>query len=39
LAPPEIDPADFLPAVDGAEELCNEDLISQPQLNNLVAVP
>jgi hypothetical protein len=39
LAPPEIDPADFLPAVDGAEELCNEDLISQRQLNDLIAVP
>ncbi|HYP13648.1 MAG TPA: hypothetical protein VEQ63_06975, partial [Bryobacteraceae bacterium] len=25
---PEIGPADFLPAVDGAEELCNEDPIS-----------
>ena len=25
---PEIDPADFLPSVDGAEEFCNEDLIS-----------
>ena len=24
---PEIDPADFLPFVDGAEELCSEDLI------------
>ena len=29
LALPEIDPADFLPAVDGAEELCNEDLLGQ----------
>jgi hypothetical protein len=28
LALPEIDPADFMPAVDGAEELCNEDLTS-----------
>jgi hypothetical protein len=28
LALPEIDPANFLPAVNGAEELCNEDLIS-----------
>jgi hypothetical protein len=28
LTLPEIDPADFLPAVNGAEELCNEDLIS-----------
>lgn len=35
---PEIDPADFLSSVDGAEGLCNEDLISQYQLNNLVAV-
>ena len=39
LALPEIDPADFLPAVDGAEELCNEDLISQRQLNDLAAAP
>ncbi|MGF9764271.1 hypothetical protein AAII07_55130 [Microvirga sp. 0TCS3.31] len=39
LALPEIDPADFLPAVDGAEDFCNEDLISQGQLNDLVAVP
>jgi hypothetical protein len=37
LALPEIDPADFLPAVDGAEELCNEDLISQRRLNDLAA--
>jgi hypothetical protein len=36
---PEIDPADFLPSVDGAEELCNEDLISGRQLNELAAVP
>ncbi|ANY84425.1 hypothetical protein BB934_40185 (plasmid) [Microvirga ossetica] len=26
LALPEIDPADFMSAVDGAEEFCNEDL-------------
>ena len=39
LALAEIDPADFLPAVDGAEDLCNEDLISQRQLKNLVAAP
>ena len=39
LALPEIDPADFLPAVDGAEELCNEALISQRQLKNLVTAP
>jgi hypothetical protein len=39
LALPEIDPADFLPAVDGAEELCNEDLISQHKLKHLVAAP
>jgi hypothetical protein len=37
LALPEIDPADFLPAVDGAEELCNEDLISHRQFNDLAA--
>jgi hypothetical protein len=36
---PEIDPADFLPSIDGAEELCNEDLIGQRQLKHLVAVP
>jgi hypothetical protein len=35
LALPEIDPADFLPAVDGAEELCNEDLLSHRALNDL----
>jgi hypothetical protein len=34
-----IDPADYLPAVDGAEELCNEDLISQHRLNDLAAIP
>ena len=38
LASPEIDPADFLPAVDGAEEqLCNEDLLGHWQLNGLAA--
>jgi hypothetical protein len=36
---PEIDPADFLPAVDGAEELCNEDLLGYRQLNDLAAAP
>ena len=39
LALPEIDPADFLPAVDGAEELCNEDLLGYRQLNGLAAAP
>ena len=39
LSRPEIDPADFLPSVDGAEELCNEDLIGQRQFNELVALP
>jgi len=39
LPMPEIDPADFLPAVDGQEELCNEDYISRRQPNGLVAVP
>ena len=39
LALPEIDPADFLPAVDGAEELCNEDLLGYRQLNDLAAAP
>jgi hypothetical protein len=39
LAPPEMDPADFLPAVDGAEELCNEDLLGYRQLNDLAAAP
>ena len=39
LALPEIDPADFLPAVDGAEELCNEDLLGQRQLNDLASAP
>jgi hypothetical protein len=37
LALPEIDPADFLPAVDTTEELCNEDLLSQRQLNDVAA--
>ncbi|MEZ0167376.1 hypothetical protein [Microvirga sp. TS319] len=37
LAPPEINPADFLPAVDGAEELCNGDLVGQRRLHGLVA--
>jgi hypothetical protein len=27
LPAPQIDPADFLPAVDGQEELCNDDRI------------
>ena len=39
LALPEIDPADFLPAVDGAEELCNEDLLGQRHLNDLASAP
>ena len=39
LSLPEIDPADFLPSVDGAGELCNENLISRRQLNDLVAIP
>ena len=39
LPGPEIDPADFLPAVEGQEELCNEDRIGQRQLNGLAAVP
>ena len=38
LSLPEIDPADFLPSVNGAEEVCNEDLISQRHFNDLVAV-
>lgn len=36
---PEIDPADFLPAVDGAEDLCSEDLLGYHRLNGLAAVP
>ncbi|WP_262298293.1 hypothetical protein [Microvirga sesbaniae] len=39
LALPEIDPADFLPAVDGAEDLCNEDLLGHYHLNDLAAAP
>ena len=39
LALPEIDPADFLPAIDGAEELCNEDLLSQRKLKDLASAP
>jgi hypothetical protein len=38
LSMSEIDPADFSPAVDGAEELCSEDLIGQRQLKDLVAI-
>jgi hypothetical protein len=37
LALPEIDPADFLPAVDGAVELCTEDRISHRALKDLAA--
>ena len=36
---PEIDPADFYPVVDGAEEICDKDTINQLQPNRLVAVP
>ena len=36
---PEIDPADFYPAVERAEEICDEDATSQHQPNRLVAVP
>jgi len=39
LPGPQIDPADFMPAVDGQEELCNEDHISRRQPNGFVAVP
>ena len=39
LPAPEIDPADFLPTVDGQEELCNEDRIGQRYPNGLVAIP
>ena len=39
LSLPEIDPADFLPSLDGAGDLCNENLISRRQLNDLVAIP
>jgi hypothetical protein len=35
----EIDPADFFPAVERADEICNEDAISRHQTNRLVAVP
>ncbi|WP_262270787.1 hypothetical protein [Microvirga yunnanensis] len=38
LLMPEIDPADFVPTLDGAEQLCNGDITSQRQLNNLLAV-
>jgi hypothetical protein len=37
LALPEIDPADFAPAVEGAEQLCTEDLIGHRQRNGLAA--
>lgn len=39
LAPPEIDPADFLPAVEGADDLCGDSLVSQRRLRDPVAVP
>ncbi len=39
LLTPEIDPADFVPGVDGAEELCSEDLIGQDQLKERVVIP
>jgi hypothetical protein len=32
----EIDPADFMPAVDGAGKYCNEDLLGEHWLNDLV---
>lgn len=38
FALPEIDPANFLPYVDGAEGICNKDLISQRQPDELIAV-
>ena len=38
LSRSEIDPADFSPAVDGAEELCPEDLIGQGQFKDLAAI-
>jgi hypothetical protein len=34
----EIDPADFFPAVDQGDEICNEDAVSQRWLNGLVGV-
>jgi hypothetical protein len=36
---PEIDPADFYPAVERAREICSEDAISRRQSNRPVAVP
>ena len=36
---PEIDPADFYPAVERSEEICDQDAISRHQTNRLVAVP
>jgi hypothetical protein len=36
---PEIDPADFYPAVDRADEICDEDAISQRHRNGLAAIP
>jgi hypothetical protein len=39
LSASEIDPADFIPDVDGADEFCTEDLIGQSQLNELAAMP
>jgi hypothetical protein len=39
LALSDIDPADFLPTVDGAAGFCNEDLLGHRQLNRLAAAP
>jgi hypothetical protein len=36
---PEIDPADFYPAVDKADEICDEDALSQRQPSSSVAIP
>jgi hypothetical protein len=36
---PEIDPTDFYPAVERAEEICAEDAISQRQPNSLIVFP
>jgi hypothetical protein len=36
---PEIDPADFYPAVDRVNEICDEDAVSQRHRSGLVAIP
>jgi len=36
---PAIDPADFYPAVDGADQMCDEEAVSQHQPNHSIGIP